>query len=58
MFCRDHKNGYTALMFAAIEGDEIIVDILVACVSWNKSEANFTLGVLAEIAVTCSNIEY
>ncbi len=29
----DKENGYTALMFAAIEGDEIIADILVACVS-------------------------
>ena len=29
----DADHGYTALMFAAIEGDEIIADILVACVS-------------------------
>ena len=32
----DFENGYTALMFAAIEGDEIIVDVLVACVSQTK----------------------
>lgn len=31
--CRDRENGYTALMYAAIEGDEIIVDVLIACVS-------------------------
>ena len=30
---RDGKDGYTALMQASIEGDEIIVDVLVACVS-------------------------
>ncbi len=30
---RDKENGYTALMFAAVEGDEIIVDVLLACVS-------------------------
>ena len=30
---RDSKHGYTALMQASIEGDEIIVDVLVACVS-------------------------
>jgi len=29
---RDKDNGYTALMFAAQEGDEIIVDVLLACV--------------------------
>ena len=30
---REKVNGYTALMMAALEGDEIIVDILIACVS-------------------------
>ena len=30
---RDMDNGHTALMFAALEGDEIIVDVLLACVS-------------------------
>lgn len=31
---RDYEHGYTALMQACIEGDEIIVDVLVACVSY------------------------
>ena len=31
---REKKQGHRALMMAAQEGDEIIVDILVACVSW------------------------
>ncbi len=30
---RDKEHGYTALMQASVEGDEIIVDVLVACVS-------------------------
>lgn len=28
----DYENGYTPLMQASLEGDEIIVDVLVACV--------------------------
>ena len=32
-FPREYSHGYTGLMMAALEGDEIIVDILIACVS-------------------------
>lgn len=31
-FPREYCHGYTGLMMAALEGDEIIVDILIACV--------------------------
>ena len=30
---REKVNGLTPLMVAALEGDEIIVDVLIACVS-------------------------
>lgn len=33
IICSEFENGYTSLMMAAMEGDEIIVDILIACVS-------------------------
>ena len=32
LVCRDEENERTPLMFAALEGDEIIVDVLLACV--------------------------
>ncbi len=37
-------------MFAAIEGDEIIVDILVACVS-----LNITIHITRRTSIVCQN---
>ena len=31
--CRDDQYGYTPLMIAAMEGDQIVLDVLIACVS-------------------------
>lgn len=31
-YLREHTTGNTSLMLATLEGDEIIVDILIACV--------------------------
>ena len=46
---RDHENGYTPIMIAAMQGDQIVLDILIACVSFvlNCSLVLISLSYLA-----------
>ena len=48
---REHKHGHRALMMAAQEGDEIIVDILVACVSCEGGRGGVEGGGREEVTI-------